>query len=109
MKSTLKLFSWAFNINSSNQPLLIPATAGLPRGTPISSNLCHNEITSSTDRLDWLIRSGSLNVKTFFIKPESANSLILNISESVTPPLPQNIGTYSILRGLSSFKSLFQE
>ena len=52
MKSTLKLFSSAFDINSSNQPLLIPATAGLPRGTPISSNLCHNEITSSTDRLD---------------------------------------------------------
>ena len=33
----------------------------------------------------------------------------INISESVTPPLPQNIGTYSILLGLSSFKSLFQE
>ena len=50
MKSTLN-YSLQLLINSSNQPLLIPATADF-EGTPISSNLCHNEITSSTDRLD---------------------------------------------------------
>ena len=107
IKSTLRLFCSAFNINSSSHPFLSPAGAGLPRGTPISSSLGHRAIASSTLICDCVSKSGSLNPKTCLICPVSLRFFKFSRASLFKLFFPQIIGTNSTLSGIASFNSLF--